>query len=185
MKNSFYKKLLCLGALFIFMNPFAMANPPVARIEEGGQAAEMANFVISGDVSVFLPALPGTESIALYRVSDHPRAVFSLKTHRQGITITPDGRLAVGSAASAGEIVLEAEVEGGQRIQKSVRLEIPHTGMDLIDPESVPEIKLPAYLPEAETYPMWRCALLALSCLTFAIYIYGRYLDRKALSAGK
>jgi hypothetical protein len=57
--------------------------------------------------------------------------------------------------------------------------------MDLIRPESVPEIKPPAYLPEPETYLAWRCALLALSCLMSAIYVYGRHLNRKALSGGK
>jgi hypothetical protein len=181
------KKFICLSMLLLSVNFSVMAKPSVARTQEAGPIAEATNHVVSGDASVLLPALPGTESIALYRVRAYPEAVFSLKTPQQGITISPDGRLVVETTASPGEIVLEAEVEKGQKIQKSVRLEIySHgDGTNIIRPESVPEVKLPAYLPGAETYPALRYALLALSFLPFAIYVYGRHRGSKALTAGK
>jgi hypothetical protein len=158
--------------LVLFVNGVAVAKSPLSTEKRGKIVVD--DFIL-GDANVFLPALPGTESIALYRITAYPEAVFSLTDFRKGVTMTADGRLVISDAAAPGEVDIRADVGTGQSIRKKIRLEIPYgAGVDMVRPEWVPEINLPTYLQDPGTYRKIRYTLLLCSFVMFAIYVYGR-----------
>jgi hypothetical protein len=158
--------------LILFVNSIAIAKSPLSTVKRGKIVID--NFIL-GDANVFLPALPGTESIALYRITAYPEAVFSLTGSHEGVTMTADGRLVISDAAEPGEIDIRADVGIGQSTRKKIRLEVPYgAGVDMVRPEWVPEINLPTYLQDPGIYRKIRYTLLLSSFVMFAIYVYGR-----------
>lgn len=173
-----WMKQLLFSVFMVLASVPAFAESPIF-VGDAGQETEaivVVDHVVSGDTSIFLPALAGTESLALYRVEPpHPQVLFSLATPVSGVSISAEGRLVVQDAATPGRIDIVADIGEAQALQMSIDLVVPHgPGVDMVHPEWVPKVKAPASMYEEKVYSMLRYILLAVSGLAFVTYIYGR-----------